>query len=84
MGKWQLESFIISKRISFGKESNKYFSRIEFKEGQNGFEFKLTDEQTKQMMLIISDTVVSCASELGENIAKSVGDYVAKNTNKRL
>lgn len=64
MSNWKLKSLSIynfSSRIE--RDDN---GTVEFTNGKDEFKFALSQEQTNEMLKLVSDAVVRSASELGE------------------
>ena len=74
MSNWKLKSLSIynfSSRIEREDVVN-YNGTVEFTNGKDEFKFALSQEQTSEMLKLVSEAVIRSASELGEKMAKSL------------
>ena len=71
---WKLKSLHVynfSSRIECENIVN-YNGTVEFTNGKDEFKFTLNQDQTNEMLKLVSDAVVISASELGEKLGKSL------------
>ena len=74
MNNWKLKSLHIynfSSRIECENVVN-YNGTVEFTNGKDEFKFTLSQEQTNEMLKLVSEAVIRSASELGDKLAKSL------------
>ena len=74
MSNWKLKSLHVynfSSRIECENIVN-YNGTVEFTNGKDEFKFTLNQDQTNEMLKLVSEAVIRSASELGEKMAKSL------------
>jgi hypothetical protein len=77
---WQLTSLNIT-FMTYGDYSGKYVGKVEFANRQrDAFVFTLSPEETQQYMTLISEKLVSNASNLGDKLLASLNLLPAPKT----
>ena len=74
MNNWKLKSLHIynfSSRIECENVVN-YNGTVEFTNGKDEFKLTLNQDQTNEMLKLVSEAVIMSASELGYKLAKSL------------
>ena len=70
MNNWKLKSlnvYTLSSIIRKEKDA-KYYGNVEFTNGKDEFKFTLSQEQTNEMLKLVSEAVIRSASELGKSL----------------
>lgn len=77
---WQLKTLNIN-FMTYGDYAGKYVGKVEFSNRQNdAFVFNLSPEETEKYMALISEKLVSNASNLGDKLLASLNLLPAPKT----